>query len=85
MKAKALRWLAVMIGSAGAMQAQEPNRLPQWFTEKSTERTFAASAGAMVEKQLRPRGIDDPRVLRVMAKVPREKFAVLKPGQVFEV
>jgi protein-L-isoaspartate(D-aspartate) O-methyltransferase len=28
----------------------------------------------MVEKQLRPRGIDDPRVLRVMAKVPREKF-----------
>src|SRR5437763_13121911 len=28
----------------------------------------------MVERQLRPRGIDDPRVLRAMAKVPREKF-----------
>ncbi|PYI92872.1 MAG: protein-L-isoaspartate O-methyltransferase [Verrucomicrobia bacterium] len=28
----------------------------------------------MVERQLRPRGIDDARVLRVMAKVPRESF-----------
>ena len=46
----------------------------QWLTSKSTDGTFATSAGAMVEKQLRPRGIDDPRVLRVMAKVPREKF-----------
>jgi protein-L-isoaspartate(D-aspartate) O-methyltransferase len=62
------------MGSTGAVQAQEPNRLPQWFTEKSTAAPFATSAGAMVEKQLRPRGIDDPRVLRVMAKVPREKF-----------
>ena len=28
----------------------------------------------MVERQLRPRGIDDSRTLRAMAKVPREKF-----------
>lgn len=56
------------------MFAQEPTALPQWFTSKSTEGTFATSAGAMVERQLRPRGIDDPRVLRAMAKVPREKF-----------
>jgi protein-L-isoaspartate(D-aspartate) O-methyltransferase len=28
----------------------------------------------MVERQLRARGIDDPRVLRAMGKVPREKF-----------
>lgn len=28
----------------------------------------------MVERQLRSRGIDDPRTLRAMAKVPREKF-----------
>ena len=74
MRAKRLPWLAVMILSADAMSAQEPTSLPQWFTSKSTEGTFATSAGAMVEKQLRPRGIDDPRVLRAMAKVPREKF-----------
>ena len=42
--------------------------------QKSTEGTFAASAGQMVERQLRPRGIDDSRTLRAMAKVPREKF-----------
>lgn len=55
--------------------AQKPAALPQqWIEQKSTEGTFATSAGAMVEKQLRPRGIDDPRVLRVMARVPREKF-----------
>jgi protein-L-isoaspartate(D-aspartate) O-methyltransferase len=28
----------------------------------------------MVERQLRPRGVDDPRILRAMAKVAREKF-----------
>jgi protein-L-isoaspartate(D-aspartate) O-methyltransferase len=28
----------------------------------------------MVERQLRPRGIDDPRTLKAMAKVAREKF-----------
>lgn len=64
-----------MIGGAGALQAQQPTILPQqWLTQKSTDGSFATSAGAMVEKQLRPRGIDDPRVLRVMAKVAREKF-----------
>src|SRR3954470_978547 len=75
MRAKELSWLAVMMGSAGIISAQEPGTLPQqWFTQKSTEGTFATSPSAMVEKQLRPRGIDDPRVLSVMAKVPREKF-----------
>jgi len=74
MKAKALCWVAVMVGSAGVIFAEEPTTLPQWFSQKSTEGTFASSAAAMVEKQLRPRGIDDPRVLGVMAKVPREKF-----------
>lgn len=74
MRAKALGWFAVMMSSASAIPAEEPATLPQWFSQKSTEGAFAASAGAMVEKQLRPRGIDDPRVLRVMAKVPREKF-----------
>jgi len=74
MRAKALGWFAVMMSSVSAIPAEEPTILPQWFSQKSTEGAFATSAGAMVEKQLRPRGIDDPRVLRVMAKVPREKF-----------
>src|SRR5438477_12736940 len=75
MRAKGLRWIPVMIWSAGKIFAQEPTTLPQqWSTSKSTEGTFATSPGMMVEKQLRPRAIDDPRVLRAMAKVPREKF-----------
>ncbi|HEX8076227.1 MAG TPA: protein-L-isoaspartate(D-aspartate) O-methyltransferase [Chthoniobacterales bacterium] len=75
MRAKGLVGFAVQIWVATAVCAQEPTVLPQqWLTSKSTDGTFATSAGAMVEKQLRPRGIDDPRVLRVMAKVPREKF-----------
>jgi protein-L-isoaspartate(D-aspartate) O-methyltransferase len=74
MRARALR-LAVIFWNAGVIFAQEPTAFPQqWLSNKSTEGTFATSAGAMVEKQLRPRGIDDPRVLRAMAKVPREKF-----------
>jgi protein-L-isoaspartate(D-aspartate) O-methyltransferase len=74
-RAKGLLGLAVNLWLAVAILAQEPATLPQqWLTQKSTDGTFATSAGAMVEKQLRPRGIDDPRVLRVMAKVPREKF-----------
>jgi protein-L-isoaspartate(D-aspartate) O-methyltransferase len=75
MKVRGLVGQAVLLGVAGALYAQRPTTLPQqWFTQKSTEGTFATSASAMVERQLRPRGIDDPRVLRVMAKVPREKF-----------
>jgi protein-L-isoaspartate(D-aspartate) O-methyltransferase len=74
-RAKGLLGLTVNLWLAVAILAQEPATLPQqWLTQKSTDGTFATSAGAMVEKQLRPRGIDDPRVLRVMAKVPREKF-----------
>jgi protein-L-isoaspartate(D-aspartate) O-methyltransferase len=75
MRAKGLRWLAVIFCNAGAICAQQPTALPhEWLTRKSTEGTFATSASGMVEKQLRPRGIDDPRVLRAMGKVPREKF-----------
>lgn len=60
--------------SAALSQAEDTGSLPQrWIMEKSGGQ-FAASAGAMVERQLRPRGIDDPRTLRAMAKVPREKF-----------
>ena len=66
---------AVNVWLAAGLAAQENKPLPQqWLTQKSTEGTFATSAGAMVEKQLRPRGIDDPRVLGAMAKVKREQF-----------
>ena len=76
MRAKALRSFAVKIWlAAPAIYAQEPATLPQqWFTSKSTDGTFATSAAAMVERQLRPRGIDDARVLRAMTKVQRENF-----------
>ncbi|MDQ3858101.1 MAG: protein-L-isoaspartate(D-aspartate) O-methyltransferase [Actinomycetota bacterium] len=38
------------------------------------ERDFAAERRAMVEEQLRGRGIDDERVLEAMGRVPREAF-----------
>lgn len=57
------------------LRGQDSGGLPQqWFTTKSSDGAFASSAGAMVEKQLRSRGIDDPRTLQAMAKVPRERF-----------
>ena len=65
----------MIILGVSALQAQKPATLPQqWLSQKSADGAFASSGGTMIEKQLRPRGIDDPRVLRVMAKVPREKF-----------
>jgi protein-L-isoaspartate(D-aspartate) O-methyltransferase len=75
MRAKDLLGFAVNLWVSVAIQAQQPATLPeQWFTSKSTDGTFATSAGAMVERQLRPRGIDDPRTLQAMARVAREKF-----------
>lgn len=65
----------IFLGVAAWANAQDNGPTPQrWFLEKSGQGHFATSAGAMVERQLRPRGIDDPRTLRAMAKVPREKF-----------
>jgi protein-L-isoaspartate(D-aspartate) O-methyltransferase len=73
MNRKALAGLAAMISLlvAGLLISQEPKRLH--------ERGFSSQAptsplGAMVERQLRGRGISDPRTLRAMASVPREKF-----------
>lgn len=67
--------IGVCLGSAALVRAQDSGAPPQqWLTQKSGQGNFAASAGAMVERQLRSRGIDDPRTLRAMAKVPREKF-----------
>jgi len=64
-------WPAAFAPAHGQDSGSPPQR---WFTEKSGEGKFATSAGAMVERQLRARGIDDPRTLRAMGKVPREKF-----------
>lgn len=41
---------------------------------RPTTRGFASSAGPMVEQQIRARGVSDPRTLRAMLSVPREKF-----------
>src|SRR5919199_3432882 len=46
---------------------------PNRFATTSTER-FAQLRERMVERQLRNRGIEDERVLRAMAAVPRELF-----------
>src|SRR5919107_4751937 len=46
-----------------------PNRSGTTSTEE-----FAERRSRMVERQLRRRGIDDERVLRAMAEVPRERF-----------
>jgi protein-L-isoaspartate(D-aspartate) O-methyltransferase len=40
----------------------------------STDDPFAGKRARMVERQLRRRGIEDERVLRAMAEVPRERF-----------
>jgi protein-L-isoaspartate(D-aspartate) O-methyltransferase len=74
------RWFAcfqfvVCLCLAAPARAQETGLAPKQFTVlESKQGTYAASAGAMVERQLRPRGIDDPMTLRAMTKVPREKF-----------
>jgi protein-L-isoaspartate(D-aspartate) O-methyltransferase len=67
--------IVVSLGSAAWGWAQDSGSTPQrWLTEKSGQGNYAASAGAMVERQLRSRGIVDPRTLQAMTKVPREKF-----------
>ena len=71
-------WVGFAISSflaAACVRGQEKNSSPpQWFTQKSADGAYASSAKTMIERQLRPRGIDDPRVLRAMAKVQRENF-----------
>ncbi|MDE0230460.1 MAG: hypothetical protein OXJ62_16540, partial [Spirochaetaceae bacterium] len=54
--------------------------LPPALAQQPADRTPAENAAtvrarrAMVDRQLRARDIDDPRVLEVMAKVPRHLF-----------
>ncbi len=73
MNRKALAGLAAMISvsAAGLLISQESTR---WHERGTTTQAPTSQSAAMVERQLRGRGISDPRTLRAMASVPREKF-----------
>lgn len=72
-----IAWLATLIsvGSAAHLRSQETDKgREQWHERGMYSRAPASPAEAMIERQLRGRGIRDPGVLRVMRAVPREKF-----------
>ena len=73
MNRKAIVGLAAMIslGAAGLLISQESTR---WHDRGFTTQAPTSQLAAMVERQLRGRGISDPRTLRAMASVPRDKF-----------
>lgn len=73
MNRKALAGLAAVISvsAAGLLISQESTR---WHARGTTTQAPTSQLAAMVERQLRGRGISDPRTLRAMASVPREKF-----------
>jgi protein-L-isoaspartate(D-aspartate) O-methyltransferase len=73
----AAAWLAALIsvGSAGHLPGQEADRPRDQGQERGMFSLDPTSpVWAMIERQLRGRGIRDPGVLRVMRAVPREKF-----------
>lgn len=76
MRARQLIRILIGIGLGGttAGHAQDTGAPPSRFHMEKSSGAFASSANIMVERQLRPRGIDDPRTLKAMAKVPREHF-----------
>jgi protein-L-isoaspartate(D-aspartate) O-methyltransferase len=57
---------------SASQKPQEPG--DQWYQRGFGTRFPSSPIGAMVERQLRGRGISDQRVLSVMGAVPREKF-----------
>ena len=73
MNRKAVAGLAAMIAAsaAGLLISQESTR---WHERGFSSQAPTSQLGAMVERQLRGRGITDQRTLRAMASVPREKF-----------
>ena len=66
--------IGVGLGSTATGHAQDSGATPPRFLMEKSGGNFATSAVTMVDRQLRPRGIDDQRVLRAMTKVPRDKF-----------
>jgi len=74
---KAIVWLTALISvsSAGHLTSQESGTPRDEGSRRETVTLPpASSAAAMIERQLRGRGISDPGVLRAMGSVPREKF-----------
>jgi protein-L-isoaspartate(D-aspartate) O-methyltransferase len=73
MNRKAAAFLAAMIsvGAAGLLTSQE---LGQWRERGNMTQAPGSPLAAMVERQLRGRGITDARILGAMASVAREKF-----------
>ena len=66
--------IGLCLGGTTTGYAQDSGTTPPRFLMEKSGGAFGASASVMVERQLRARGIDDPRTLRAMAKVPRERF-----------
>jgi protein-L-isoaspartate(D-aspartate) O-methyltransferase len=77
MKRKAVAPLVALISisAAGLLTSQDSDRRrDQWYERGYMTRAPGSPVAAMIERQLRGRGISDPQVLRVMGSVPREKF-----------
>ncbi len=72
MNRKAVAGLAAMISvsAAGFLISQETT----WHERGNTTQAPTSQLSAMLDRQLRGRGITDPRTLRAMASVAREKF-----------
>jgi protein-L-isoaspartate(D-aspartate) O-methyltransferase len=70
----ALLTALICLSSAGHLASQESGTPRRWYERGSETKAPASAAAAMVERQLRGRGISDPQVLRAMGSVPREKF-----------
>lgn len=66
--------IGICLGGTTSGHAQDTGTTPPRFLMEKSGGAFATSASTMVERQLRARGIDDPRTLRAMGKVPRERF-----------
>lgn len=60
----------ISVSAAGLLMSQETT----WHARGNTTQAPTSQLAAMVERQLRSRGISDPRTLRAMASVAREKF-----------
>jgi protein-L-isoaspartate(D-aspartate) O-methyltransferase len=71
----ALLTALICVSSAGHLTSQELGTpRERWYEREFATQAPASLAATMVERQLRARGISDPRVLRAMGSVPREKF-----------
>ena len=79
----AVAGLAAMISAsaAGLLSSQESTR---WHERGFSSQAPTSQVNAMVERQLRGRGISDPRTLRAMASVPRDKLSGRAPPRAYD-